>query len=213
VIAEASTEGNQLGAQLARDPGWLVRQVLSHRLGEPFAARAGGMLDEHQIAELKLGKNTTTLSVEAKTLHGQLDRYAYGPSPVRIGEAELDQARPASVLLEARPHAGDHRPRRVPRVGQAAVARTAEDLRACATERANEQRERKPASRRERTPREDIDAADRAQQREFARRAHNVNLDLGARRRNFLCWLITRNICAPRACGLASSPYPVDERT
>jgi ParB/RepB/Spo0J family partition protein len=100
VIAEAAAEGNQLGAQLARDPGWLVRQVLSHRPGELFAALAGGTLYEDQIAELKLGKKTTALYAEAKTLHGQLDRYAYGPPPVRIGEAELDQARAAGVLLE-----------------------------------------------------------------------------------------------------------------
>jgi ParB/RepB/Spo0J family partition protein len=75
VIAEASAEGNQLGAQLARDPGWLVRQALSHRPGELFAALAGGTLYEDQIAELKLGKKTTALYAEAKTLHGQLDRY------------------------------------------------------------------------------------------------------------------------------------------
>src|SRR3954465_11640286 len=38
VIAGAAAEGNQLGAQLARDPGWLVRQTLAHRPGELFAA-------------------------------------------------------------------------------------------------------------------------------------------------------------------------------
>jgi hypothetical protein len=72
VIGEAAAEGNALGGQLARDPGWLVRQVLSHRPGELFAALAGGTLYEDQIAELKLGKKTTALYAEAKTLHGQL---------------------------------------------------------------------------------------------------------------------------------------------
>jgi hypothetical protein len=56
-----------------------------------------------------------------------------------------------------------------------------EELRARAQERASEQRERKSAgTKRERTPREDADAEHRAQQREFTRRAHAVNLDLGA---------------------------------
>ena len=146
VIAEAAAEGNQLGAQLARDPGWLVRQVLSHRPGELFAALAGGTLYEDQIAELKLGKKTTALYAEAKTLHGQLDRYAYGPPPVRIGEAELDQARAAGVLLELDRtqvilDRGVYR-----ELVKAAVARTVEDLRARATERASEQRERKTAA-------------------------------------------------------------------
>jgi hypothetical protein len=62
-----------------------------------------------------------------------------------------------------------------------AVARTVEELRARAQERASEQRERKSAgSTRERSPREEVDAEHRAQQREFTRRAHLVNLDLGA---------------------------------
>jgi ParB/RepB/Spo0J family partition protein len=137
VVAEAAAEGNQLGAQLARDPGWRVRQVLSHRPGELFAALAGGTLYEEQVAELKLGKKTTALYAEAKTLHGQLDRYAYGPPPVRIGEAELDQARAAGVLLELDRtqvilDRGVYR-----ELVKTAVARTAEDLRGRAGERAS----------------------------------------------------------------------------
>jgi hypothetical protein len=159
-----------------------VRQVLSHRPGELFAALAGGTLYEDQIAELRLGKKTSALYAEAKTLHGQIDRYAYGPPPVRIGEAELDQARAAGVLLEL-DRAQVILDRGVYReLVKAAVARTVEDLRARAQERAEEQRERKTASggKRERTPREDADAGHRAQAREFTRRAHTVNLDLGA---------------------------------
>jgi ParB/RepB/Spo0J family partition protein len=181
VLAEASAEGNPLGAQLTRDPGWLVRQVLSHRPGELFAELAGGTLYEDEVAELKLGKKTTALYTEAKTLHGQLDRYAYGPPPVRLGEAELDQTRAAGVLLELDRtqvilDRGVYR-----ELVKTAVARTVEDLRARAAERATEQRERKAASagKRERTPREDADVEHRAQAREFTRRAHNVNLDLG----------------------------------
>ena len=100
VVAEAATAGNQLGAQLAHDPGWVVCQVLSQRPGELFAELAGGVLHEPQIAELKLGKKTTALYSEAKALHEQLDRHAYGPPPVRLADAEIDQARAAGVLLE-----------------------------------------------------------------------------------------------------------------
>jgi ParB/RepB/Spo0J family partition protein len=182
VIAEAAVEGNQLGAQLARDPGWLVRQVLSHRPGELFAALAGGTLYQDQIAELKLGKETSALYAEAKTLHGQLDRYAYGPPPVRIGEAEIDQARAAGVLLELDRTQVILDRAMYRELVKAAVARTVEDLRARAQERANEQRERNAANggKRARTPREETDAEHRAQAREFTRRAHAVNLDLGA---------------------------------
>ena len=134
------------------------------------------------MAELKLGKKTVALYAEAKTLHGQLDRYAYGPPPVRLGEAELDQARAAGVLLELDRtqvilDRGVYR-----ELVKSAVARTVEDLRARAAERATEQRERKAAGagKRERTPREEADVEHRAQAREFTRRAHNVNLDLGA---------------------------------
>jgi hypothetical protein len=64
---------------------------------------------------------------------------------------------------------------------KAAVARTVEDLRARVAARATEQRERKAtaAGKRERTPRDEADVELRAQAREFTRRAHNVNLDLG----------------------------------
>src|SRR3954454_12948869 len=143
VLAEAAAEGNPLGAQLARDPAWLVRQVLSHRPGVLFAELAGSTLYEDQIAELKLGKKTTALYAEAKSLHTALDRHAYGPPPVRLGEAELDQARAAGVLLELDRtqvilDRGVYR-----ELVNAAVARTVEDLRDRAAERASEQRERK----------------------------------------------------------------------
>ena len=207
VIAEASADGNPPGAQLARDPGWLVRQVLSHRPGELFAALAGGTLYEDQIAELKLGKKTATLYAEAKTLHGQLDRYAYGPPPVRIGEAELDQARAAGVLLEL-DRTQVILDRDVYReLVKAAVARTVDDLRTCATERASEQRERKTASRRERTPREDADTEHRAQAREFTRRAHNVNLDLGAALLDGLATVDPDNMDVARFFVLCGHPH------
>jgi hypothetical protein len=117
VVAEAAAEGNALGEQLAHDPGWLVRQVLSHRPGELFAALAGGTLHEDQIAELKLGKKTTAIYAETKTLHGQLDRYAYGPPPVRIGETEIDQGAQERRRDVTRADAARGRRPRAPRAG------------------------------------------------------------------------------------------------
>ena len=54
----------------------------------------------HEIAELRLGKKTEQLYAEAEKLHRQLDRYAYGPPPVRFSEQDVDQARAAGVLIE-----------------------------------------------------------------------------------------------------------------
>jgi hypothetical protein len=47
-----------------------------------------------------LGRKTTALYEEAKALHRQLDRCAYGPPPVRPSDAEIGWARAAGVLLE-----------------------------------------------------------------------------------------------------------------
>jgi hypothetical protein len=42
----------------------------------------------------------TALLVEAEQLHAKLDRYTYGPLPIRFTEADVDRARAAGVLLE-----------------------------------------------------------------------------------------------------------------
>jgi hypothetical protein len=180
-IAAATEQGDAWGDQLARDPGWVVRQALAYGDGRVWAALAGGTLYEDQLTELKLGKRTAALYAEAKTLHEQVDRYAYGPPPVRLTETEVDQARAAGVLLELGRFAFVLDRAVYRELVKAAVARTVEELRARSRGRADERRERKSAgSRRERTAREQADAEHRAQQREFARRAHAVNIDLGA---------------------------------
>ena len=180
VIAEQLENGNPLGAQFARDPGWVVSEALRARPGDVFAASlTGGVLHGDELAELKLGKKTTGLYAEACELHEQLDRYAYGPPRVRFAEGDVDQARAAGVLLELGRtqlvlDRGVYR-----ELVKTAVARTVEELRS----RKQAKAEEKTASRsprRERTPREELDAEHRAQAREFAARAHGVNLDLGA---------------------------------
>jgi ParB/RepB/Spo0J family partition protein len=178
VVGTAVAEGNPVGEQLARDPGWLLRQVISHGTGQLFAELVGSTLYEDEITALKLGKKTAALYEEAKALHRQLDRYAYGPPPIRIDDSEIDQARAAGVLLEL----GRTRvilDRAVYReLVKAAIARTVDILRAQAQERSSRRASTRNA--RERTPREEADAGYRASTREHARRAHAVNLDLGA---------------------------------
>lgn len=179
VLSEEEQQGNPLGAQLARDPGWVVRQAVGQHPDRVFAATLSGPLYGEQVAELKLGKKTHALYAEACELHEKLDRYAYGPPPVRFTEADVDQGRAAGVLLEL----GTTRlvlDRDVYRqLARQAVARTVDELRTSGQAKAQEKSAaRTPA--RERTPREQLDTEHRAELREHATRAHGVNLDLGA---------------------------------
>ncbi len=156
VLIETYEQGNPLGEHLGRDPGWVVSQALSHRPGEVFAARLGGALHGDQLTELKLGKKTQVLYAEATELHERLDRYAYGPPPVRFTDADADQARAAGVLLEFGRTQFVVDRAVYQELAKAAVTRTAAELRARQQERA----EAKAATRtpaRERTPREELE--------------------------------------------------------
>jgi len=176
VVVEAAGQGNPLGESLARDPGWVVCQALRHRPGDVFAASLTGPLYLQDVDALKLGKKTQALYGEACELHDKLDRYAYGPPPVRFTEQDSDQARATGVLLELGRtqlvvDRGVYR-----ELARAAVARTLEDLR----RRAQDKAEARTAARtpvRERTPREPLDAEHRGHVREHTARAHGVNLD------------------------------------
>ena len=53
-----------------------------------------------EVAELRLGKKAAEQLAEAEKLQRRLDRYAYGPPPVRFTDADVDQARAAGVLIE-----------------------------------------------------------------------------------------------------------------
>lgn len=179
VLSEQEQQGNPLGGQLVRDPGWVVRQAVGEHPDRVFAATLGGTLYLQQVDELKLGKQTQKQYVEACELHDKLDRYAYGPPPVRFTEQDVDQARAAGVLLEL----GSTRlvlDRDVYReLARQAVARTLTDLQTRVEARAQEKAaSRAPAA--ERTPRQQLDREHRAELREHAVRAHGVNLDLGA---------------------------------
>ena len=104
VLAEQEEEqGNPLGAQLVRDPGWVVRQAVGQHPDRVFAATLGGTLYLQQVDKLKLGKKTQKIYSEACELQDKFDTSAYGPPPVRFAEQDVDQARAAGVLLELDP--------------------------------------------------------------------------------------------------------------
>jgi hypothetical protein len=94
-------DGNAWAAErLTREPGWVLDAALTHNgNGKVFAAYLHSAT-AGEIAELRLGKKTEQLYAEAEKLHKQLDRYAYGPPPVRFSDADVDQARAAGVLIE-----------------------------------------------------------------------------------------------------------------
>jgi hypothetical protein len=174
-------DGNAWAAErLTREPGWVLDAALSHSgNGKVFAAylhRASA----HEIAELRLGKKTEQLYQQAEKLHKQVDRYAYGPPPVRFTGEDVDQARAAGVLIE---FDGPGRPIIVDRplyreLVKTAVKRTHDELQAKAEAAAKDKR----AARAGKTAADPVTVAKRdrdAQLRELTDQAHGANCDLG----------------------------------
>jgi len=174
-------DGNAWAAdRLTREPGWVLDAALSHSgNGKVFAAclhSASG----HEIAELRLGKRTEQLYAEAEKLHRQLDRYAYGPPPVRFTDEDIDHARAAGVLIEfdrpGRPIIVDRSLYR--ELVKGAIKRTHDGLLAKA-EVAAKEKKTEPAGK---TPADPVTVAKRerdAQLRELTDQAHGANSDLG----------------------------------
>ncbi len=133
-----------------------------------------------ELAPLKLGKKTEALLAEAEKLHGQIERYAYGPPAIRFTVDDVDQARAAGVLLEVgrAPIVVDRGVYR--ELAKTAIARTVDELRARVAEKANEKTAARREHRAERTPLEELETDHRAATRDFATQAHATNLDLGA---------------------------------
>jgi hypothetical protein len=125
VIADAAAEGHSIGSELARAPSWLLNLALNARPGHAWAAYLT-TTHPHDVDELKLGKQMTAMLTEAEQLHAKLDRYAYGPPPIRFTEADVDQARAAGVLLELG---------RTPIILDRAVYRDSSRARSCAPSR------------------------------------------------------------------------------
>jgi hypothetical protein len=173
-------DGNERAAErLAREPGWVLDSALRQADAKVFAAHLS-QVDSREIAELRLGKKIEELYVEAETLHKQIDRYAYGPPPIRFSEADVDQARAAAVLIEFERSAPIIVDRALYReLVKVAVRCTVEQLRDKAAALAEQ---RKQDRRSGRAPADPVAAARRErdlQLRELADQAHSVNLDLG----------------------------------
>jgi len=174
-----SDRGAPYAERFASAPGWVLGQALSETKTGVFAAYLN-TLGDHEIGQLRLGKQAAAKYAEAEQLHRQLDRYAYGPPRVQFSEAQIDQARAAGVLIEL----GGRAPIIVDRdlyrdLAKTAIAETVEALQVKAAAVATEKKQTRGAAsvtepatlaRRERD----------AQLRELADQAHGVNLDLGA---------------------------------
>ncbi|UUY05132.1 ParB/RepB/Spo0J family partition protein [Svornostia abyssi] len=65
--------------RLAREPGWVLDAAMSQNGDRRVFAAHLDRASAYEIAELRLGKKTDQLYAEAEKLHGQIDRYAYGP--------------------------------------------------------------------------------------------------------------------------------------
>src|ERR1700729_1553943 len=77
-LIEYLCDGNEWAAErLAREPGWVLDSALRETATKVFVARMD-VIDDYDIAELKLAKKTSEQYAKASELHKQLDRYAYG---------------------------------------------------------------------------------------------------------------------------------------
>jgi hypothetical protein len=180
-VVEFLGDGNEWAAErLAREPGWVLDSALRESDVKVFAAHMS-QVSAHEIAELRLGKKTEELYVEAEKLHKQIDRYAYGPPPIRFSDDDVDQARAAVVLIEFERSAPIIVDRALYReLVKGAVKRTVEQLR----DRGAELEEKRRQDRRRLSGSAEDPVAEAGRERdrqlrELADQAHGVNLDLG----------------------------------
>jgi hypothetical protein len=152
----------------------VVDAAMSHSGDKTFAAYLHSA-SSHEIAELRLGNKAEDLYAQAANLHRQLDRYAYGPPPIRFTDADVDQARAAGVLIEferGRPIIVDRSLYR--ELVKAAIRRTHDELQTKAAAAAQE----KKAARSSKAPVDPLTTAKRerdAQLRELMDQAHGAN--------------------------------------
>jgi hypothetical protein len=176
LVASIAT-GDIAGSQLVNNAGWAIGQALRHVCKDTFGAYLN-TVQHRDLNALRLGKKTDALVAEAEKLHKQVEQYSYGPPTFRFATADTDQARAAGVLIEldgSNPIITDLALYR--ELAKQAIARTVEQLRERAAAKASGKRA--GASKRERTPREELDVEHRATLRELTRQAHGTNLDLG----------------------------------
>jgi len=178
-VCEAIEADELAASQLTGNAGWAFGQVLRGGRVETFAAYLD-TVRPGDIEALRLGKKVMAVYAEADKLHQELDRYAYGPPQIRFNEHDVDQARAAGVLLELERTPPIICDRDVYReLVKQAIVRTRDTLAEAKAAKATSSSQR-PAAKRERTPREQLDAEHRANLRDLTVQAHGVNLDLGA---------------------------------
>jgi ParB/RepB/Spo0J family partition protein len=177
-LVASVARGEVAGSQLVNNAGWAIGQALRDAGTDTFGAYLN-TVHPNDLTSLRLGKKTDALVAEAEKLHKQVDQYAYGPPTIRFTDADVDQARAAGLLIEldrSAPIITDLALYR--ELTKQAIARTVEQLRERAAAKAKGKRT--GASKRERTPREELNVEHRATLRELTRQAHGTNLDLGA---------------------------------
>jgi ParB/RepB/Spo0J family partition protein len=172
-------EGQITGSQFVRDPAWAIGYALRNTT-KTFGAYLS-TTHAREIAELRLGKKATATYAEAEALNKALDRYAHGAPTIRFGEVEVDQARAAGVLIEfehGNPVITDRALYR--ELVKQAIARTRDELQTAKDAADADRGSRHSKGQAERTPQQKLEAEHRASVREFTRRAHATNLDLGS---------------------------------
>ena len=179
VVLAPVSSGEISGEQFASNPSWAIGHALRANPTAVFAAHLSA-LRASEIDELRLGKKADEALAMADELHRKVDRYAYGPPPIRFADAEVDQARAAGVLIEfdeGTPIITDRSLFR--ELTKQAIQRTVQDLKASADSHAAERTSGAGAGR-ARTPEERLLSEHRATVRALTARAHGTNLDLGS---------------------------------
>ena len=165
--------------RLAREPGWVLDAALTHAGDRKVFAAYLHSASAHEITELRLGKRTEQLYADAEKLQRQLDRYAYGAPQIRFTDADVDQARAASVLIEleqGRPIIVDRPMYR--ELVKGAVKRMYDELEARSAAAAKEKRA--AGAGQQLAGPLTVAKRDRdAQLRDLTDQAHGANLDLG----------------------------------
>ncbi|MBJ7331460.1 MAG: ParB/RepB/Spo0J family partition protein [Solirubrobacteraceae bacterium] len=165
--------------RLAREPGWVLDAAMSQSSDRRVFAAYLDRASAYEIAELRLGKKTDRLYADAEKLHGQVDRYAYGPPDVRFTDDDIDRARAAGVLIEferGRPVIVDRAVYR--ELVRDAIKRTVTELEAKVADAAAAKKSARASTK----PADPAALAKRerdAHLRELTDQAHGVNLDLG----------------------------------
>jgi hypothetical protein len=165
--------------QLSSEAGRVLAEALRHTNSKVFTAYLN-QIASRELEQLRLGKTITALLAEAETLHKQLDRYAYGPPPIRFCEQDVDEARAAGVLIElerSEPIIVDRALYR--ELAKGAVKRTSEQLRARAAAAKTEKSSAKARAGAAVDPVAEARREHGRELRELADQAHGANLDLG----------------------------------